>query len=361
MKRSFAVNINGRIYNIDEDAYNLLNEYLTQLRQTFASDDEREIVDDIEARINEHFDETIGPDNIITLENVNAVIAVMGRPEELSDGKSEDVATPPPYNPNKVCAPSPTGQKKLYRRLDNKVFGGVLSGFANYLGWNVVIMRILFVVLAICNIIGLGTLCVIYLICWMVIPPANTPRRRLEMMGYPVTPDNIARTFTCETAGTPGLDVPDKRNAAVSIGNVLLKCVVGFFSFLAGCVGFGTIVAALMCFGFALGLNFMSVADMNEMFDFDMNLSAVSPGFGLTGAGLIMLCIALPAILITWAGSTMIIGVKSPTKSVVISFIIIEVVMIIAACILICIFKSCNPGLLHVVSPAVASIPVAMH
>ena len=55
MKRSFPVNINGRIYNIDEDAYRLLDEYLKQLRATFASDDEREIVEDIEARINEHF------------------------------------------------------------------------------------------------------------------------------------------------------------------------------------------------------------------------------------------------------------------------------------------------------------------
>lgn len=114
MKRSFPVNINGRIYNIDEDAYRLLDEYLNQLRSTFASDDEREIVEDIEARINEHFGETVSDNAIITLEDVTSVISIMGKPDELgcdidSETNTQPDAstgtTPPPYNPGGNCLP----------------------------------------------------------------------------------------------------------------------------------------------------------------------------------------------------------------------------------------------------------------
>ena len=35
MKKTFPVNINGKIFYIDEDAYKLLQDYLSQLRATF--------------------------------------------------------------------------------------------------------------------------------------------------------------------------------------------------------------------------------------------------------------------------------------------------------------------------------------
>ena len=105
MKKSFPVNINGRIYNIDEDAYGLLHNYLDQLRTTFPGDEGREIVDDIEARVAELFDERIGQGGkVITSEDVNRSIGIMGRPEDLGEpaaaeecgGRSKAQATHPP-------------------------------------------------------------------------------------------------------------------------------------------------------------------------------------------------------------------------------------------------------------------------
>ena len=53
MKKTFPVNINGKVFYIDEDAYELLSNYLTQLRAAFCGTEGDEIVTDIESRISE--------------------------------------------------------------------------------------------------------------------------------------------------------------------------------------------------------------------------------------------------------------------------------------------------------------------
>lgn len=366
MKRSFQVNINGRIYNIDEDAYKLLNEYLEQLRTTFSSQDEREIVDDIEARINEHFAETVGPDNIINIEDVTSVIEVMGRPEQFCDSSDEKEesgpqTTPPPYNPGTSCAP--VGRKKLFRRLDNKVFGGVLSGVATYFDWNVVLLRILFAIAT----FSFGIFFVVYLIAWMVIPPANTPRRRLEMMGLPVTPDNIARNINCQSYNDR-LDLPDSKNFLDALGNIvniLVKAFVGLFTVIIGSVGFGTICVALICIFVASGIAITSPEIMNEVFGMDINIDFPAPGLGLTTASVIMLCVCVPCILLTWAGCTMVLRIKGPSRNALIIFVIIEIILIFAAIFLGMAYqdatRAIDPSLKAIVPSLLTPLSVIVH
>lgn len=126
MKKTFPVNINGNIFYIDEDAYKLLLDYLSQLRATFTGEEGAEIVDDIESRISEHFDERIRLGaNVIVLDDVNRVIETMGRPEELSDADSEATghqsdapgACPPrPTAPQPAQSPASDSEKALPRR-----------------------------------------------------------------------------------------------------------------------------------------------------------------------------------------------------------------------------------------------------
>ena len=83
MKKTFPVNINGKVFYIDEDAYELLSNYLTQLRAAFCGTEGDEIVTDIESRISELFDERISAGaNAITFADVNSVIEIMGKPAE---------------------------------------------------------------------------------------------------------------------------------------------------------------------------------------------------------------------------------------------------------------------------------------
>ncbi len=54
MNKTVTINISGIIFHIDEDAYQILNQYLTTLQNCFLkTEGGNEILEDIEARIAE--------------------------------------------------------------------------------------------------------------------------------------------------------------------------------------------------------------------------------------------------------------------------------------------------------------------
>ena len=58
MKKNITINLCGRLFNIDEDAYELLRNYIDTLRNYFARQEGgSEIADDLEERIAELLDE----------------------------------------------------------------------------------------------------------------------------------------------------------------------------------------------------------------------------------------------------------------------------------------------------------------
>ena len=97
MKKNFSVNIGGRIFNIDDDAYECLNNYLARLRNFFASDQGyQEIIADIEMRIAELLDQQKENGQlIITVKHIEDVIANMGEPDQLSDSETEKPKSAP--------------------------------------------------------------------------------------------------------------------------------------------------------------------------------------------------------------------------------------------------------------------------
>lgn len=196
MKRTFTSNIDGQIFNIDEDAYNLLLNYLEQLRHTFGGKEGEEICGDIESRIREHFNERIVKGaNVIVIEDVNRVIATMGTPEAISgeafaEAGESGAAVPPPIADASQSKP----RKHLFRNIRSKVFGGVFSGLGAYLGWNANIMRLFYILITI--FFPYHFLPVLaYLIAWMVIKPATTPQDMLEMSGEPVNVETLGQAI----------------------------------------------------------------------------------------------------------------------------------------------------------------------
>ena len=91
MKKVININFQGRVIPIEETAYESLKQYIESLRRFFANEDGRdEIINDIEGRIAELFSERLKKGTVcITDEDVNAVIAGMGRPEELEAAEVE--------------------------------------------------------------------------------------------------------------------------------------------------------------------------------------------------------------------------------------------------------------------------------
>lgn len=184
MKKTFSVNLGNLVYNIDEDAYLLLKEYLDRIEAYFQDEkDQEDILNDIEGRISELFSENLGTSKqVVTLKDVEKVISIMGDPEEISGGteeKQKETFTETYY----------TRPKRLYRDPDNRIIGGVSGGLGAYLNTDPVIIRVLFVVLCLLGLSGL----LIYIIMWIVVPEARTTAQKLEMRGDPVNVSNIGK------------------------------------------------------------------------------------------------------------------------------------------------------------------------
>ena len=133
MKKTLTVNLGGTVYHIDEDAYVLLDNYLNNLKYHFRNEaDADEIVRDMETRISELFSEYINQgQQVITIDNVEEVIARMGKPEEINsenDAYNEDNKS---YNNTSFDEKT---KRRLFRNPDDKILGGVVSGLAAYFG-----------------------------------------------------------------------------------------------------------------------------------------------------------------------------------------------------------------------------------
>ena len=62
-------------------------------------------------------------------------------------------------------------EKKL-TRSNNRVIAGVCAGLAEWLGWDIALVRILYLLLSIFSAGFPGTLA--YIILWIVMPPKNS-------------------------------------------------------------------------------------------------------------------------------------------------------------------------------------------
>ena len=194
MKKTFNINLGGIVFHIDEDAYELLDKYLSNLRIHFSKEEGgEEIVHDMELRISELFSERLNERNqVITLNDVEEIITQMGKPEEFSEETTQDT--------NSYSESKEKGVKRLFRDPDNKVLGGVCSGIAAYFGWDVIILRIILILLALPifadgNFIVKGIV-LFYVIAWVIIPEAQTATEKLSMKGMKVNVENIGKTVT---------------------------------------------------------------------------------------------------------------------------------------------------------------------
>src|SRR5579872_3755153 len=70
-----------------------------------------------------------------------------------------------------VAAPPPSAPHNLTRDTQNKKIAGVCAGFARYLDVDVVLVRVLWLAIAICTGVGF----IAYLVAWIVMPKEPRP------------------------------------------------------------------------------------------------------------------------------------------------------------------------------------------
>ena len=335
MKKNITINLCGRLFQIDEDAYEMLQQYIESLRSSFGREEGGdEIVDDIEARIAELFDELRQQGiEAITIDHVKDIITRIGRPEELTgndnvnDNHNDNGNNGHRYDSFRSAAQdvidnvrARTAGKRLYRNPKDKMLTGVCSGLAAYTNTDPVIWRLLFVLLVLFYGIGI----ISYIVLSLIVPEAHKPEELLQMEGRDVTPQNLADAVV-EKDTRPA---EPRRSFLGSIFSFVLKLLAGFFLCILAIVAFVLLVCFLLALG-ALIIVFTVPSAVHHSLPFDlgdMNLPdiyATHPWLVVVFCVSLLLALSLPVyaiihILLEKAGKVRPMGIAQRIISIIV-------------------------------------------
>lgn len=177
MKKTLNITMGGRVFAIEDDAYERLSRYLTDIRNVFSHyADADEIVADMEDRMADQFENQGNiSGHCVSVANVETLIATMGSADDLRQTMASEET---PKEPLPDDAP-----RKLFRNPDDKMLLGVCSGLAAYFGIDATFVRLAFVIGTLLG--GSGVL--LYLILYFIMPEAKTTTEKMAMRGQPIT------------------------------------------------------------------------------------------------------------------------------------------------------------------------------
>jgi phage shock protein PspC (stress-responsive transcriptional regulator) len=324
MKKTLTINISGSIFHIDEDAFEKLQDYLRTINSHYGPGEEgREIISDIESRIAEIFQEKLSSsDQVVNVEMVEEVITIMGRPEEIFE--TEEEASEEAHTQSQATM---TGRKKrrLYRDPDKRVFGGVASGLSAYFGIDVVVFRLLFVLFF---FLGYGFAFLLYIILWIVVPKALTTSQKLEMKGKKVNISNIEESIKDEYKEVKdsfdkmreknGPQVKDGFDRVIDFLGSALRLVLKVIIIL---LGIGFIFAGFVSLISFIGSMIFARTFIGPFADFHFS-GMMLPELFLDGTNItlftigILIVIAIPLMLLIFAGIKLIFNFKTNNKAI---------------------------------------------
>ena len=196
MNKTITMNLSGIIFHIEENAYEKLNNYLTTIKGYFNNSESRdEIMNDIEARIAEMLQEKVSHNKqAILLADVEAVIQIMGKPEDYFDGSENTEKNTSTSSSKEHMHEEQHTKKRLFRDPDDKVLGGVCSGIGNYFNFDPIWLRAAFAI----SFFVFGSGLLLYIILLIIIPKAKTTAEKLEMRGEKIDINNIGKTVNEE-------------------------------------------------------------------------------------------------------------------------------------------------------------------
>lgn len=279
MKKTLTINLSGTVFHIDEDAYQKLNSYLTELGHHFSDDERQEILNDIEARIAELFSERLQHRSVVEIKDVEEVIETLGRPSQFEEAEG-DRAGESSYATNAAPEmPSSGRRRKFYRDGTNKKLGGVAAGIAAYMDWDVTLVRVLLVLLFIFSI---GWTMLGYVLVWIITPEATSVSQQLEMQGVDPTIDNI-RNFKPREDNASRSGGSDALGVLLKVILVVVLAVIGM-SLLTSVLGV-IIVLGMLLFDLLPG---MTLGTMEILLLVSASLFLLIPAVGL-----VLLCVRL--------------------------------------------------------------------
>jgi len=175
MNKVTTVNLNGRAYQVEEQAYEALRAYLDEAARLLADDpDCKEIMADLEQAIGDKGSRCLGPGkNVLGETDMKRILAEMGPVETGAEATGAAQA---------AGTGAASGPKRLYLVKEGEMIAGVCNGLAAYFGVDPTIVRLVFVVLL---FLSGGLVAIAYLVLMFVVPTAKTAEERAAARGLP--------------------------------------------------------------------------------------------------------------------------------------------------------------------------------
>lgn len=261
MNKTVNINLGGLFFHIDEDAFQKLNRYFDAIKRSLSNTSgQDEIMKDIEIRVSELFSQRKETDKqVITLKDVDAMISVMGQPEDYRIEEEGETI-------NTSSTSYTKSSKKLYRDIDNNILGGVAAGLGHYFGIDSLWIRLALVLIVIA---GVGFPIFLYFLLWILIPKAQTTTEKLQMTGEPVNISNIERKvreeFSSFSEKAENADYEKMGNqvktGAEKVGSAIGEVFMSIFSLFAKLIGAFILIISLIILGSLLigGFTFGSI------------------------------------------------------------------------------------------------------
>lgn len=302
MNKTIIININGIVFHIEEDAYDVLRSYMTEVKQHFAySPDSEEIVTDIENRLAEMFNERLAADNkqVIVLADVDYVTQRMGnvRDFDLHDPGDSSSAGSGYYK-----------GKKLFRDTDDRVIGGVCSGIGHYFNVESRWIRLI----AILSVLLGGSGLPIYAILWIIIPKAVTRADKMAMKGEPVNLQNLKKNFDEEVEGLKNGFYRAQKEARPAIDNLVRFIGSAAMAIIKIFISIITIACIVAMIALSIGLvTFLGYWDSNLLNIFPFNM--VNPEYKSILTLSVFVTVFIPlAALVMFAIRVLFTGISIP-------------------------------------------------
>ena len=160
MKRVVTVALNGMSFNLDEDAYDALRSYMKRAEAQLANDPGRlEVLADIERSIAEKCQPFLHEQkNVVTSEEMASVLAQIGVVEGYTASEESSGAR---------HAFESSSDRPLLQVREGAMISGICNGLAFKFGFDVTLIRVVFVILAIATS---GAFTFLYIVMMFLIP-----------------------------------------------------------------------------------------------------------------------------------------------------------------------------------------------
>jgi len=190
MRKVTLVSLGGNTYQLEDGAHEALAAYLDRAARVLAANPDRaEILADLEQAIADKCDSFLGKHkNVILAAEAAQIVREMG---PVQGNGSEDAAsqTAGPGAPGYASGTEPAGagthaelprRRRLMRLPEEGMMGGVCSGIAAYFDFDVVWVRLAFVLML---FVTGGAWLVVWLAMLIVMPAARTPEQIASARG----------------------------------------------------------------------------------------------------------------------------------------------------------------------------------